>query len=244
MALALQIGETEPDFRRYGIYFTPSVGPLAEFGASWLGWDCLAARPRPHPKIPGLPKSIEEITATPRKYGFHATLKPPFRLAEHTNISALGLTLERLCGELGTVVLDGLSIKRLGSFLALVPVGSMEPVSGLAARLVRGLDSFRAPSTEAELARRRMANLSPAQEEMLQKWGYPYVMNEFRFHMTLSGRLPEREAETCRHVLTPHFARLIPGRVVIDAVTLVGEDNDGRFHAVHRYPLTGIPAGM
>lgn len=65
-------------FRRYGLYYTPRPGALAEFGAAWLGWDPVAGQSMAHPAIDGLPRDISEITASPRKYGLHGTIKPPF----------------------------------------------------------------------------------------------------------------------------------------------------------------------
>lgn len=65
-------------FARFAIYYVPSKGHLADFGASWLGWDIVEARDVPQPDVPGL----RDITMKPRKYGFHGTLKPPFRLKE------------------------------------------------------------------------------------------------------------------------------------------------------------------
>lgn len=232
-------GDQESTFQRFAVYFTAPPGPVADFAARWLGWDIDAARPRPHPQIPGLPKPIEEITATPRKYGFHATLKPPFRLSRHATFDGLLASAETLAKELSPIALEGLTVSTLGHFVALVPVGDVSDVNQFAGRLVKGLDPFRAPTTIAELTRRRAAGLTEAQDALLLKWGYPYVLDQFRFHMTLSGRLGAREAETLRHVLAPHFARLLPGRVNIDAITVAGEDGEGRFHALQRLKLTG-----
>ena len=57
-------------YARYAIYFVPSEGPLATFGATWLGWDVVAGRDVPQFDLAGL----RDITVKPRKYGFHGTL--------------------------------------------------------------------------------------------------------------------------------------------------------------------------
>ena len=85
--------------------------------------------------------------------------------------------------------MPALQITSLGSFLAFVPGQASTELPQLASSLVSELDPLRAPLSDAELTRRRAAGLTPAQEMLLKKWGYPFVMDEFRFHLTLSGRL-------------------------------------------------------
>jgi len=228
-----------PDYARYAIYYAPEPGPLADFAGDWLGWDPSAGIERAHPDIPGLPRPVSEITAAPRKYGFHGTLKPPFRLAAGSNRAMLEADLGKLSDSLAPVTLDGLALARLGGFLALVPAGDTAGLAALAANCVRALDSHRAPPSEDELNRRRGNGLSAAQEENLTRWGYPYVMDEFRFHLTLTGRLPRAEAEVVQTVLAPLLAPLLPWPFVIRDLCLFGEDADGRFHLLSRHPLTG-----
>lgn len=225
------------DFTRFAVYYAPEPGALADFAAGWLGWDPVAGAACPHPEIPGLPRTLDEITATPRKYGFHGTLKPPFRLTGSR--AALEADLAALAGRLAPVTLPGLALHRIGGFLALTPEGDLAPLEALAAEVVRGLDSHRAPAPEAELARRRQAGLSPRQEGYLRDWGYPYVMEEFRFHLTLSGKLPVDEAETIATVLAPVLAPILPQPFVLRELCLFGEDPAGLFHLLHRYALTG-----
>lgn len=225
-------------FQRYGVYYTPPPGALADFGKSWLGWDPVEGETVTHPEIEGLPQAVAEITATPRKYGLHGTIKPPFFLAEGTDATGLLTRFEHLCATLAPITLDGLVLARLGGFIALKVDGDQTPLAKLAGAVVRELDDFRAPPTDAELARRRKANLSPAQEALLAQWGYPYVMAEFRFHITLSGRLG-RDVEATMEALGPHFAPILPRPFAVDSLTLVGEDGDGMFHEIHRQALTG-----
>ncbi|MDX5413051.1 MAG: DUF1045 domain-containing protein [Rhodobacterales bacterium] len=227
-------------FQRYAIYVMPD-GPLADFGAAWLGWDALAGRAVDHPAMADLPRPLAEITATPRKYGFHATMKPPFRLAEDTSPAALMTDVAALCDRLQPVTLDGLKLSRLGGFLALTPEGDTSALNALAAEAVTAPDRHRAPPTAAELARRRKAGLSPAQEENLTRWGYPHVLGEFRFHITLTGNLPRQQAETVAQHLAPHLAPLLPRPWTIDSLCLMGEDRGGLFHLIHRYPLGPAP---
>ncbi|TCL01107.1 putative phosphonate metabolism protein [Shimia isoporae] len=225
-------------FRRYGIYYTPRPGALADFGAAWLGWDLARGQVTAHPVIPHLPRPIADITATPRKYGLHGTIKPPFFLANGRREDSLNDALAALCDAHAPVTLNGLKLSRIGSFIALTIDGDQTRLADLAGKAVRELDAFRAPPSESELARRRKSNLSPRQEELLAQWGYPYVMDEFRFHITLSGRLGN-EAEATMSTLLPHITPLLPSPFILDSLSLVGEDEDGLFHEIQRHTLTG-----
>ena len=112
-------------------------------------------------------------------------------------------------------------------------------MADLAATLVAGMDDFRALPDDAELARRRAAGLSPAQEVLLQKWGYPYVMDEFRFHLTLSGRLDDDTISTLMPALDDALKGIIGVPLRVSDVALAGEASDGLFHLIRRFALTG-----
>lgn len=226
-------------YRRYAIYHAPPPGPLARFGAAWLGWDATRGVPVDHPEVNALPRSIAEITETPRRYGFHATVKPPFRLADGAAPEALHEAAKAIARGLRPVVLDGLALTRLGSFLALTPGNGQDAIAARAASVVEALDAFRAPPTAEDLARRRAAGLTERQEALLERWGYPYVMEEFRFHMTLTGSLPPAEAEQVKAALVPHLDPRLPRPYRVDSLSLFGEGADGRFRELHRYALAG-----
>lgn len=218
-------------FTRYGVYFTPRPGAFADAGAAWLGWDLTAGR--------AVGTTDDAVAARPRKYGFHGTIKPPFRLAQDTTTEGLKEALEALSRRLAPVALDGLTLSRIGSFLALTPVGDVRDLAELAGHAVRDLDVFRAPPTDGELARRRQSNLTPLQEENLRNWGYPYVMEAFKFHMTLTGPLARDQVGKVMADANTYFGDLPPRPFVIDSLTLVGERDGEMFHEIHRYTLTG-----
>ncbi|MEM6304791.1 MAG: DUF1045 domain-containing protein [Pseudomonadota bacterium] len=221
-------------YARFAIYYVPPDGSLAEFGAKWLGWDVVTGREVPQFDLPDL----HDITMTPRKYGFHGTLKPPFRLKEGQTLEALEAAVSDLAGTLSPADCDRLKLTQLGRFLALTPFGPLDGLQRIAEACVRDLDAFRAPAGEAELARRRKAGLSPRQETLLAQWGYPYVFEEFRFHLTLSGRLPAERLRGWTDTLQVHLPEL-PTPFVIDQIALCGERQDGRFELIHRYTFTG-----
>ena len=229
-------------YERYAIYYMPEAGPLADFTARWLGWDAQAGHEAARPAFGPLPAPIEAITESPHKYGFHGTIKPPMRLAKGRDGAGLHAAMGALATRLPAVTLEGLELARLGGFLALVPRGETGALARLAASVVTGLDDFRAPAPPEELSRRRAAGLSPRQEAHLLEWGYPYVMEDFKFHLTLTGKLPADQAELVEAALRPQIAPLLPAPLAINSLCLCGQAADGRFHLLHRYTLTGASA--
>ncbi|MEM6759468.1 MAG: DUF1045 domain-containing protein [Pseudomonadota bacterium] len=228
-------------FQRYAVYYTPAPeSALAAFGAAWLGWDSATGRAVAHPEAS---VDIDAVTQTPRKYGFHGTIKPPFRLAKGTKEKMLDDALATLCANAEPVTLAALKLAALGRFLALVPAGDVAALSALAARVVQELDPFRAPLTKDELARRQSGHLSDAQQAMLRRWGYPHVMDQFRFHMTLTGRLDAAAREAVVEALVAPLTQLRLAPYTLSGLTLLGEDRAGRFHQISRHRLGGaIPS--
>ncbi|NNE53731.1 MAG: DUF1045 domain-containing protein [Sulfitobacter sp.] len=213
-------------FTRYGVYYVPGGG-FGDRGAAWLGRDLRRGR------AVAQPEGLAEITQAPRRYGFHATIKPPFRLAEGQGEADLRAAFAAFCGAQKPVHLEGLQVAAMGRFLALVPVGEVGPLNALAGATVEALDPFRAPATQDELERRR-GRLTAAQEANLLRWGYPYVMEAFRFHLTLTDRLDGAARETAAARAGAHFSADLAGDVEVHALSLVGEGDGGRFYEVMR----------
>lgn len=226
------------EFKRYGIYMVP-IGDLFQAGSAWLGWDSATGAPAAHPHVPGLPAPARDLTATPRKYGIHGTIKPPFRLADGTHAPALAEAIEGFCTTRAPVTIPAITLRRIGRFLALVPAQPDAALADLAAATVKAFEPFRAPLHEAELAKRRKSRLTDRQEALLTRWGYPYVMEEFRFHITLTGALDPAHLDATEAALTAHFAPFLDQPLVIGDLALMGEDADGMFHLLSRYALTG-----
>lgn len=219
-----------PDFRRFAI-FDPGPAPLARFGARWFGWDAAGGQ-----SMPAL--APDHVVAAPRRYGFHATIKPPFRLADGRDVQGLMVALRRLAATLAPVsVPDGLTLTCLGNFVALVADPQPPDLTGVAARVVEALDGFRAPLTPEDRARRRPDGLSVAERHNLDAWGYPYVMDSFRYHMTLSGPLSPAQAAALIARLGPMVGAVLPAPHPIDTLALMGEDAAGRFHVLDRVSL-------
>jgi putative phosphonate metabolism protein len=227
-------------YRRYAIFWAPPAGSgLARFGAAWLGWDTETGRDVAQPAL-ALPRPLDQITRTPQRYSFHGTLKPPFRLAEGTDAAALDRALSGLAARLPPVTAPGLALSTGLGFLALMPGGPAPALDALAAACTRRLDRLRVSSDTADLAQRRAHSLTPRQEANLTRWGYPYVFDDFRFHLTLSGRLRPGEAEPLIEAVTalaaPHLAPVLH----LDDICLFGDPGAGEcFRLLRRYPLTG-----
>ncbi|MBR9862093.1 MAG: DUF1045 domain-containing protein [Rhodobacteraceae bacterium] len=227
-------------YQRYAVYFTPPRDhSLAAFGAGWLGWDIVAGEPVRHPRLDGLPLPVEEITATPRRYGLHGTLKAPFVLNPDFSATELVETVRGYAGQQEPVEIGLLELDSIKQFVALRPVDPDPAFGALVADLVMALDRFRAPMGPQELQRRRGANLSPRQDELLRLWGYPYVLDEFRFHVTLSGSLSDNQQAQTRDVLEealePHLRRPF----MLNELCLCGQLENGCFKLIERVPLRG-----
>lgn len=207
---------------RYALYWAPG-GALGDAGAAWLGWDLRRGE--------ALPGRIEAPTA--RRYGFHATLKPPFRLREGAAEADLLACARQVAAGLKPVSLGRLKVARLGSFVALVPEAAAG-IGRVADAFVEGLDGFRAPLSEAELARRRAGGLSARQEHLLHRWGYPHVFDEFHPHLTLSG--PEAPEEVPVQAKA-RFRPFLDEDIRVAEVSLVGEGADGLFRLIGDLPL-------
>ncbi len=222
------------EMKRFAIYYAPRDGAFADAADLWLGWSARTGQTVPQPEVTGL----DGLTVTPRRYGFHGTIKPPFRLAEGTSAGDLSDAVAGLATRLPRVTLAGLKMVRLEGFLALTPQGDPNALRAMAADVVQGLDRFRAPLTAAEITRRRPESLTQRQRALLDAYGYPYVLEQFQFHLTLSDRLDEAQATRLQAAAAGHFDGLLPEPFVIEDLCLFGEDQDSRFHLLHRYPLS------
>jgi hypothetical protein len=229
-------------FKRYAIYFTPPPGSFSQLATAWLGWDLAQGCSVLHPDIAGV--NVAAITERPRKYGLHATIKAPFTLADGATEQELSDALSAFCAGHPTVTLDGLGMTQIGRFLALTPVGDTSALNGLASAAMQSLDRFRAPLGEAEFDRKNRPNMSDRQRQLLRKWGYPHVEEFFRFHITLTGPIPDAEIMQVRHAIEAYLMPAIPAPFDIDSLTLCGEDIDGRFHQIAGFGLGKAANGL
>jgi putative phosphonate metabolism protein len=222
---------------RVAAYYAPRPDdPLFVAGATWLGRDPESDAPAPQPDLP----DIVEVTAEPRLYSFHATLKPPMRLAEGRQWFDVVEAARALADRTAAFDLPRLAVQDVHGFLALREMASCAPLQALADACVEHLDPFRAPPSDAELARRRRAKLSVEQDAMLTRWGYPYVFGTWFFHMTLTRRLTVEEKARFQPEAEAYFAGAlrVPRRVA-DLCLFVQAGSDAPFVIAERIPLRG-----
>jgi putative phosphonate metabolism protein len=222
---------------RVALYYAPrSDDPLALAGASWLGRDADRNIRLAQPAL----TDIDSITADPRRYGFHATLKPPMRLAPDKTWFAFLAAGRQLASSIAPFALPPLHVAELHGFIALRETTPSPPLQALCDRCVAELDEFRVPPDAAELQRRRHAKLTAAQDAMLLRWGYPYVFETWFFHMTLTRRLDAAERDRIKPVAQAHFTEAagIP-RLVSDVCVFTQASREADFVIAERLPLRG-----
>lgn len=222
-------------YDRYAIYWAPEAGSaLAKAGATWLGWDA------EHRKRIPLPIELDGVTAGARRYGFHATLKPPFRLASGVDSTSLSEGIAELAACRRAFTAPGFAVDAALGFAALRPSRPCPDLDALAGACLTQLDWARAPLTGPEIAKRRSARLTAAQGAQLLRWGYPYVLGDFRFHLTLSRALSAVEEFPLLAEAESHFASSLPASLAIREICLFGDPGNGEnFHLLQRFPFEG-----
>ncbi|MFV2092555.1 MAG: DUF1045 domain-containing protein, partial [Hyphomicrobiales bacterium] len=182
--------------QKYAIYYAPEpLSDLDRFGAFWLGRDAHGKPVKSFGAVAGI-AGYEDLIEVPRRYGFHGTLKAPFRLAAGVCEADLRQALAGYAAHGAVIDTGPLALANIGSFMALCPPADVnEKLQKFSGGLVEEFDKFRRPLSDQEIAERNPNRLTRRQAELLEKWGYPFVFDDFRFHLTLTGRLaaPVRE---------------------------------------------------
>jgi hypothetical protein len=205
-------------------------------GSSLLGYDCYRGADVAFPR--GLPGDWAELTAAPRRYGFHGTLMAPFRLGPGRNETDLVRAVARFVDAARDIAVIEPVVRALGAFIAVVPREPNAVLDRLAADCVAGFDDFRAPLRAADRARRK-TGLSARELSNLERWGYPYVFEDFRFHMTLTGPLGDDRRTAIGDLLSGLLARTCGSDPLrIDRIALLRQDDEARrFRVVHEAML-------
>lgn len=214
---------------RYALYFTPPADdPLTVAASRWLGRDAFRNEVPPRRGIAGIEAGeLAFLTAAPRRYGFHATLKAPFALADGTTEAELLAALDAFAADRACETGPRLSVGVLDGFFALVPAEHSRALHELADAVVRDFDRFRAPLSDGDFERRNPARLTSDELKKLTLWGYPYVFETFRFHMTLTGRVEPAQASRTRAAIVEHFGRLLDAPLELSALALFVEPQPG-----------------
>jgi len=224
---------------RYAIYFLPD-GDLGASGAAWLGRDCRTNQALDQPSLVGIaPSDQQHLTTAARRYGFHATLMAPTYLDATVSEDALRDLAERFAGSQAPVTLGPLAPKWIGDFLALVPAAVPPALPDFAFDLVRHFHAARAPLDDADFARRTRGLPARLVRNVLE-WGYPYVGDDFRFHMTLSAPVADEWKAPWQAAARAWFGVLLDQKWTIDAISIAIEPKPhSDFHEQVRLPLSG-----
>ena len=226
---------------RFAIYFVPKVDTgLWEFGCGAIGYDSHAGAETPfHDHAYFREADVGTLTKAPRRYGFHATLKAPFELADGVTVAALEQSMAAFAAVRQPIDIGHLQVSLLGRFLALTCVNPSRELNELAGDCVREFEMFRAPMSDADRRRRTDAGLNDAETHNLDRWGYPYVFDAFRFHMTLSGPVPDGTMRAPYHHALRELYSREDNRVMIDGITLCEQKTrDARFVVRHAFDFS------
>ncbi|UWU69796.1 DUF1045 domain-containing protein [Bradyrhizobium sp. NC92] len=227
-------------FPRYAIYFAAgSDSALSRFGAELLGYDAYTGDELPFPQQAlHVAPDWREVSADPRKYGFHATLKAPMALSPGKTEADLKAACAAFAAEARPHPVISPIVDSISGFIAVIPAEPVEALEQLAADCVREFDPFRAALTAEDRARRKPEKLSERQRDYLDRWGYPYVMEEFRFHMTLTGRLDAERRGPILQMLRERFAALQLDALAVDRIALFKQDDaKARFRIIGEWAL-------
>ena len=225
---------------RFGIYFAPSVtSPLWLLATQWLGRDATTGEAF-EAITGGLPPSRRfALTEAARRYGFHATLKAPMALGQGLKRQDLDAALKAFAGANTPIDIGPIVLRPIDGFLALVPDVQSAQLTTFAARCVADFDPLRAPLGEADRAKRVASGLTSRQIELLDHYGYPYVFEEFRFHMTLTDRLQGTDHDLAFLAAQSWFAPILRQNLLLDRLVLFHEAEAGEpFVRLRDYPLT------
>ncbi len=237
------MGDLSPAFPRYAFYYAPRPDePLAQAANRWLGRNPESGQTRPlRPTAAFGVERLAELTADPRLYGFHGTLKAPIALCDGASERDLMEAVANFVARRRAVTVPSMQLASLSGFMALVPGNPSVELQDLADGCVIEFDEFRRPADESELTRRRSGGLSPRQDELLLRWGYPYVLEEWRFHLTLTGRIGDQgERAAIAEVLRRQFAGFIDRPLAVRDLCVFRQPAAGRpFTVLGRFTLGG-----
>lgn len=226
--------------RRYAIYFAPPEGSALEaFGRAFLGRDHITGEHVSQLAIEGFgDEALLNITRSARHYGFHATLKAPFVLQDMCDAKGLRKAAERFAAERKSFEAAPLTVSALSRWVAFTLSKDSPEMRTLAADCVRVFDTFRAPLSESDIARRRKSGLSARQDEQMLTYGYPHIFDDFHFHMTLAGPMDPNEQDRLVQTLQPLTATIETIPLQVDAIALYEQpDRQSPFVQTGRFPF-------
>lgn len=214
---------------RFAIYYAPGTDePLWVKAAEWLGRDPATGATLHGPLAGTTRDALFDRTQSARRYGFHATIKAPMALRAGASRAELEDTLAEFAAASEPVAIGRLKLSLIDGFLALIPVDQTAELTNFSGQVVEAFEPFRALPSAAERERRlKGGHLSERQIELMDRFGYPYVFEQFRLHLTLTDRLPEAEREVYTRIAEAHFGSLADAETTLDRLVLFHEPEAG-----------------
>ncbi len=209
---------------RHAAYFAPAEhSPLAQLGAQWLGRCAQSRLALRQPEFPTIsPETLRACTAAAARYGWHATMKAPFALKLGVEMDAVPKAFSSLAQSKKALTLPPLTLRHMGDYLALVPDASFSALQELAFDCVRALHPLAAPLSDQQLVQRRLTPLTASQDAMLLQWGYPFVGDEFQWHMTLTSSLKgltDGQLKALQEAAVQWFGPVLNQALELDAIS-------------------------
>ena len=232
----------EKNYKRYAIYYAPSENSeLDLFGKCLLGWDPYKGVETTKSDLSKLPsfKKFSGLVLTPKQYGFHGTIKAPFKLKNEYTYNDLENKVREISKQIHSFYFDQLIIKKLGNFIGLIPTNNLK-VNAVSNKFVEELDYLRDELSESEIKKRKPHKLTSNQKQMLFKWGYPYVFDEFKFHLTLTSKLNVVEIDDVLRSLQNILKQVNLNKISFNNICIFGQKSDEKFYFVQRFNFNNL----
>ncbi len=227
-------------YSRYAICYTPQPGTaLAAFGRSWFGRanDGVTLQAFSDAGLSGT--SFAKLAVAPGRYtGLHAQFRTPFAPRDGIGLDAVKTRLINFAARRKPIDTGPLTLSRSGRSLVLRPVEATPALDWLAAQCVASFEDFAAPPSDTEREEFAGPQLSDYQRLLLESFGDPYVLSEYRFSITLTGPLDAAHLERVAQALWPVLEEICASGVTVDGLSLCG-DTGGRtpMRLIGRYHL-------